>query len=302
MAKKIWLTEKFTPYEEHRHQVKKILVTKKTKFQKAEIIDTYTYNRCLVLDGELQSAALDEFIYHESLVHPGMLFHKKPENVLILGGGEGATLREVLKHKTLKNVVMVDIDGEVVNFCKKYLASFHKKAFNDKRVKLVIDDAMKYINETKEKFDLIISDLSCPIKDTPAENLYTKEFYKKITKCLSKNGIFVVQSGPADLPQITLHSMVYTTLKKVFRNAEPCYAFVPSFDVPWSFIVASNNKQELKKINTIDKLIKERIKGELKFYDGETHISIFNTPKYIRQILAKNKKIITGNKLAFLYK
>src|SRR4051812_30346362 len=108
-----WFTERFTPHESHSHQLKKILIQTKTQFQNAILADSHSFGRCLILDGEMQSAQLDEFIYHECLVQPAMILHKKPQDVLILGGGEGATVREILRHPSVKRATMVDIDGEV---------------------------------------------------------------------------------------------------------------------------------------------------------------------------------------------
>ncbi|MCK5533486.1 polyamine aminopropyltransferase [bacterium] len=301
--KTYWFTEKFSKGEEHRHRIIKNVVTKTTKFQAALIADTYSFGRCLILDGEVQSAEVDEFIYHEALVHPAMLSHPNPEKVLIMGGGEGATLREVLKYKSVKEVFMLDIDGEVVDFCKKYLYSWHKGAFSDSRAKIIIDDARKYIIQTKEKFDVIISDLPCPIKKGPACLLYTKEFYQIVASKLKSNGVLVIQSGSMSLTQIELCSLIYSTVKKVFPIRKVYSEFIPSFDVPWAFIIATkkNDPEKISKME-IDRRIKNRIKGKLKFYDGYTHAGIFNIAKNLRDIFSKQKKIICKKNLFFFYK
>ncbi len=298
-----WFTEKFSEGEEHKHLIVKDIVEKRTKFQTALIADTYSFGRCLILDGEVQSAEADEYIYHEALVHPAMLTHPHPEKVLIMGGGEGATLREVLKHKSVKEVFMLDIDGEVVDFCKKYLYSWHKGSFSDSRAKIIVGDAKKYIIETKEKFDVIISDLPCPIKKGPACLLYTKEFYKIVAGKLKAKGIFVIQSGSMSSTQIELCSLIYSTVKKVFPVRKIYSQFIPSFDVPWAFIIVTR-KNDPEKISMIeiDKRIKNRIKGELKFYDGYTHAGIFNISKNLRNIFNKQKRVICKKKLFFFYK
>src|SRR5438552_1024740 len=157
-----WFTEKVTPYDAHRHRLKKILVRAKTRFQDAALAETYSFGRCLILNGEIQSAQADEFIYHECLVHPAMTLHPAPRDILILGGGEGATAREILRHPSVRRVTMVDIDGEVVNFCKKYLGAWHRGALSHAKTRLIIEDAGKYMNQTQERFDVIISDLPTP--------------------------------------------------------------------------------------------------------------------------------------------
>ena len=121
-----WFKEWITPHDAHLHQFKKVLLKKQTPFQEAVIADSFSFGRCLILDGEIQSAQTDEYIYHETLVHPALLTHPRPQSVLIMGGGEGATTREILKHKTVKRVHLVDLDGEVIELCKRHLPRWHQ--------------------------------------------------------------------------------------------------------------------------------------------------------------------------------
>lgn len=303
MSSNIWLGEKFTPNEIHRHRVKEVLVRKKTKYQSAELLDTFSFGKCLVLDGEMQSAEADEFIYHETLVHPAMLLCPNPKTVLIMGGGEGSTLREVLKHKSVKRVVMVDLDKEVVDFCKKYLTSHHQGAFSDPRLELIHDDARKYIENSRENFEIIISDLPCPIEGGPAYMLYTVEFYRTLSERLTPSGVFVLQAGSGALLQFRLHTLIYKTLSKIFPVVRSFSAFVPSFDVPWAFIIATRGKDPDKLTQArIDTMIKKRIKGKLKFYDGETHTGLFKVPKYLRELIKEQRSVTRDNHPVFFYK
>ncbi|MFH1784351.1 MAG: polyamine aminopropyltransferase [bacterium] len=301
--KNLWFAERFTPDEIHRHRVNKVLIKTKTKYQKVLVLDTVSFGKCLVLDGEIQSAAVDEFIYHELLTHPAMLLYPNPKNVLILGGGEGATLREVLRHKSVQKVVMVDLDKEVVDFCKKHLTSYHQKAFFDKRVKLRHEDARKYLANTKEKFDVIISDLPCPIEGGPAYLLYTIQYYRILAKKLKPNGVFSLQAGSGGLLQFGLHTVIHRTLSKVFPMLRSFSGFVPAFDVPWAFIIATKGKDpdRLTK-RQVDTMIKKRVKGTLRFYDGELHEGLFKIPKYQRELIKQEKRVITDSKPVFFYK
>jgi spermidine synthase len=302
--KNYWLTEYFTPYERHSHCIRKTYVSKRTKFQNLELVESYEFGKCLILDKEMQSAELDEFIYHEALVHPALLLHPNPKKVLILGGGEGATAREILKHRSVEQIIMIDIDEEVIKFAKKYLYKWHKGAFDNKKVKLIISDAKKYVEETQETFDVIISDLSSPIRGSPSCLLYTKEFYEVLrTKLSIQNGIFVLQAGSAGLLQIQLHLRLYATLGQVFPVVRPYYEYVPSFDTPWAFILCSFDRDPLEKsVKEVDSEIEKRVKGKLLFYDGITHQRLFNLPKYIREMLSKEKRIITREKMCYFYK
>lgn len=269
------------------------------------IADSHSFGRCLILDGEMQSAEMDEFIYHEALIHPALMLHPNPQKVVILGGGEGATLREILKHKSVKNVKMVDIDGEVVEFCKKHLFRWHQGAFNNPRAEIIIGDAKKFIEETEEKFDLIVSDLPSPIEAGPAYQLYTVEFYRTLVKKLSPQGLFVLQAGSGNLLQIELHLKLYRTLKETFPLVRSYSSYVPSFDVPWSFLLCSKKSSQdplsLSK-KEVEKRIAKKIKGELHFYDGLSHQGLFGIPKHLQEALEKEKGIITLKKPVYFYK
>ncbi|MFH1258551.1 MAG: polyamine aminopropyltransferase [Elusimicrobiota bacterium] len=303
--KKFWLTERFTRNEKHSHRIEKYLVTAKSRFQKIILAKTCSFGRCLILDGEMQSAELDEFIYHEALIHPPLIMHRNPQTVLIMGGGEGAALREILKHRSIKKVVLVDIDGEVINFCEKYLKKWHQGRFSDPRLELIIDDAKKYMENTSQKFDVIISDLPSPVEAGPAYNLYTVEFYKTLRQRLSPGGIINLQAGSGSLLQIEFHSALFHTLSTLFPVVQAYYVYVPSFDVPWAFLFVSQD-EALKPLTVsekeIDQRMEKRIGEKLNFYDGYTHHGLFRIPRYLRKILQEEKKMITQKKPLFFYK
>lgn len=297
-----WFTERFTPYEAHQHHLKKTIIQKRTAFQNAILADSHSFGRCLILDGEMQSAQLDEFIYHECLTHPALILHPKPRQALILGGGEGATVREVLRHRGVERVTMVDIDGEVVDFCKQYLWEWHQGKFSDPRTRLLIDDARKFVLETRERFDVIISDLPSPIEGGPAYLLYTTEFYKDLRKRLNPDGLFALQAGSGSLLQIHYHAILYRTLKQNFRIVRPYYAFVPSFDVPWAFLLCSQKADPLSlSAAQVDRRLRP-LARKLRFYDGATHEGLFQIPKYLRTILEHERQIITEKKPIFFFK
>ncbi len=297
-----WFTERFTPHESHSHRIKKTLVQTQTQFQSAILADSHSFGRCLVLDGEMQSAQLDEFIYHECLVQPAMVIHPKPQDLLILGGGEGATVREILYHPGVKRVTMVDIDGEVVDFCKEYLTEWHRGKLSHPKTRLIIGDAREFVLNTEEKFDVIISDLPTPIEGGPAYQLYTVEFYKKILARLRPGGIFIAQAGSGSLVQIHFHSVLFNTLRKIFKVVRPFYAFVPSFDVPWAFLMCTQKADPMAfTAKTVDKRL-GTICRKLRFYDGIAHEGLFRVPKYLRTALNKEKQVITEKKPVFFFK
>jgi len=155
-----WFFETTTPFEGHMHAIARTLVEAQTKFQHVEIFQTAAYGKTLVLDGRIQSSQVDEFIYHEALVHPGMLTAEAaPRSALVIGGGEGATLREILRYPAVTRAVMVDIDQEVVELCKSHLPEMHRGAFDDPRTEVRHEDARAYLEQTKDRFDMITVDL-----------------------------------------------------------------------------------------------------------------------------------------------
>ncbi len=289
-----WFSDYISPDLTMLHSIKERIYSGRSKFQSIDIINTGSFGVCLVLDGKIQSSEADEFIYHEALVHPAMLTHPQPENVFIAGGGEGASLREILAHKTVKKAVMVDIDEEVVSLCRRFLPSWHQKAFDDLRVELHFADARKYLEESSDKFDVIIIDLVDPLEQGPARLLYTREFYQVVKQKLGPNGIMSVQAEPAEWRNLDNFTAITSTLRSVFPITHPYQVHVPSFLGLWGFVVASQSLDPPDLTpDEIDARISTRISKKLKSYDGLTHQAMFTIPKHIRQQLAVSKRIIT---------
>jgi len=284
------------------HSIKERIYSGRTKFQSVEIINTGSFGVCLVLDGKIQSSEADEFIYHEALVHPVMLTHPRPEKVFIAGGGEGATLREVLAHKTVRKAVMVDIDKEVVSLCRRLLPSWHQKAFDDPRAELHFADARKYLENSSDKFDVIIIDLVDPLEQGPARLLYTREFYQIVEQKLGPAGIMSVQAEPAEWKNLDNFTAIVNTLRNVFSITRPYQVHVPSFFGLWGFVAASQSLDPAKLTpEEIDTRISTRISKKLTSYDGLTHQAIFTIPKHIRRKLATTRRIITDKQPVSAY-
>jgi len=289
-----WFSDYISPDLTMLHSIKERIYSGRSKFQSVDIINTGSFGVCLVLDGKIQSSEADEFIYHEALVHPAMLAHPRPERVFIAGGGEGATLREVLAHKTVKKAVMVDIDEEVVSLCRRFLPSWHQNAFDDPRVELHFVDARKYLEESSDKFDVIIIDLVDPLEQGPARLLYTQEFYQIVKQKLGLAGVMSVQAEPSEWGNLDNFTAIVNTLRNVFPIARPYQVHVPSFLGLWGFVAASQSLAPSKLTpEEIDTRVSTRISKKLKSYDGLTHQAMFTIPKHIRQQLAASKKIIT---------
>lgn len=288
-----WLRDSISKDLVQLHRVEEVLYTGRTKYQSARIVRSSRLGVCLVLDGKIQSSEADEFIYHEALVQPAMITHPGPEAVFIAGGGEGATLREVLSHKTVKRAVMADIDEAVVVLSKKYLPGLSRGAFEDRRTKLYHVDARDYLAKSDEKFDIIIIDLPDPIEAGPAYLLYTREFYETALTRLTGNGMMAVQAGSASLTGLLNFSAVNNTLKSVFSAVSPYKVDMPCFGGPWGFCVASLKSDPARlSPGEVDSRIAARSLKGLRFYDGLTHQGMFSLPRYIRDALAGQTRVI----------
>ncbi|CAH1418753.1 unnamed protein product [Lactuca virosa] len=260
-----------------------ILHTGATQFQDIQLLDTKPFGKALVIDGKLQSAEIDEFIYHESLVHPPLLHHPNPKTIFVMGGGEGSTARELLRHKTVNKVVMCDIDEEVVEFCKSYLA-VNSEAFGDPRLELIINDARVELEKRDDKYDVIIGDLADPLEGGPCYQLYTKTFYELTVKPrLMEGGIFVTQAGPAGVFSHTeVFSCIFNTLKQVFKYVVPYSAHIPSYADIWGWVMASDYPITLSP-DELDLRMKQRINGENRYLDGKTFVSASTLSKAVRK-------------------
>jgi len=297
-----WFWEYVTPHLIQQFSISDILYSGKSEFQSIQVIDTPAFGKCLILDGKIQCSEADEFIYHESLVHPPMITHPQPETVFIAGGGEGATLREILAHSTVKRVVMVDIDKMVPDICKEFLPSLGQGSFEDSRVELLHMDAMKYLDETQQKFDVIIIDLTEPLEESPAYLLYTQEFYQGLKGKLTEEGLVALQSGSTSMVISLGFIAVANTLRTAFSMVAPYQAEIPSFGGSWGFAVASQNldPRELSP-EEVDRRLSRRVNKPLRFYDGLTHRGMFSIPKYLREEMAREKRIITKDQPLFTY-
>ena len=297
-----WFLETLGPDEGHLHGVKSVLFSKDSPYQHIEVIEFGDYGRSLVLDGKVQSTEKDEFIYHEALVHPALLTHPNPRRVMIVGGGEGATLREALRHRSVSRAVMVDVDQEVIEVSRKFLPEFHGGAFDDPRTEIVIEDARRWLERHEEVFDAIIIDLSDPIEEGPCYRLYTREFYRVVTGRLAPDGVIALQSGTVAAHDLLNFSAIYQTLKTAFPTVWAYAASVPCFGLPWGFQVAS--KERLPQPYTAaeyDDRIERRINGELKYLTGALCSAQFVLPKHLRLRMENESRIIEDDRPLYTY-
>src|SRR5665213_1818839 len=282
-----WYVEEFSPTETHHHAIDEVCYAGKTPFQSVGIVRTPTLGKMLILDGDTQSSQHDERIYRESLVHPAMAAAADRTDVLILGGGEGATLREVLRHPDVVRCTMVDIDGEVVELAKKYLPEWSNGAFDDPRANVIVGDALAFIKRPGT-FDAIVSDLTEPLPDSPSFPLFNGEVFRDIKARLAPGGVYVLQASTAGFHNMTLHAKMARSLRAHFAHVASFFTHVPAFDNDWAFIACSDAKNVAALApQRIDSYVAE-LRGENYFYDAETHRRLFSLPLYLRRELAKS--------------
>ncbi|MGS0764447.1 polyamine aminopropyltransferase [Syntrophomonas curvata] len=271
-----WFHEKNTDGYEVKWKINKILHREKTPYQELAVVETREWGKALILDDALQVSERDEFIYHEMIAHVPMYSHPSPEDVLIIGGGDGGTLREVCKHKCLQSVDMVEIDARVVKTSKEYFPLI-ASAFDDSRLNLYLQDGIEFVKSPPRRYDLVIVDSSDPVG--PAQQLFTREFYINIYNCLKDDGMMVVQSESPLFYQ-DVFSSVYRNIGSVFPMAQVYLACIPTYvSGPWSFTIGSkihNPKQALGDRGAVN---------DLKYYNDQVHAAAFALPRFIKDML-----------------
>lgn len=291
----LWLPRWRSDTEAHIHYVKEILYSGKSEYQKIDIVLLEKYGKCLILDGIHQSAEADEFIYHEAMVHPALCLHPNPKNVLIVGGGEGCVLREVLKHPGVEKAVMVDIDKMVVEKCREFLG-WEQGAYDDPRTQLIIDDGAKFINQTDMMFDCVIVDGTTAKPNSIAFDLYGMDFFNNVYSHLNKNGILAGLQSNANLLFLDTHKSIRYTLQSTYQETLSYLVYCPFYAISYAFVLAIKGQASLLNSEEIRTKI-ELFSDKLKFYDEKTHLHMFNIPKYMRSILESKNALLPHENL-----
>ncbi len=284
-----WYAETLYDQYAQSFQIDKIIYQDKSDLQDLIIFENKDFGRVFALDGIIQLTERDEYVYHEMLAHTPIIAHGNVKKVLVIGGGDGGVLREVLKHKSIDRVVLVEIDGDVVDFSKKYLPNISKGAFEDPRVEIVIADGCQYIKEAQEFFDVIICDSTDPIG--PGEVLFTSEFYNDCHTRLNPAGIFVNQNGVPFMQADEL-SMTYKNRKDHFKDVGFYLGVIPTYiggfmAFGWASDESSYHNITEEQIN--NRL--EQIKGPLKYYNAKIHKASFALPEFMLDELKKTESL-----------
>lgn len=285
-AEPLWIHEKTTPDEMISWRVHSVLARGTSPYQSYLIGRSNVLGHALFIDDVIQAAESDEFIYHESLVHPLAVLAGEIRNICIIGGGEGATLREVLRYRSISKALMVDIDSEVVEACRTFLPQFHQGAFEDPRTELIFADAWDILEQHGGEFDALIMDITDPVPDSPAERLYGETFLRLIAKSLTPHGIFSSLAGSVEPRNNKAFIEMISTARKVFNDVRPYVVSVPSFSMPWGFLLAGKERLPDLGPEEIDRRLPAEVARQLRHYDGKTHQMLFTLPKYLRKALS----------------
>lgn len=283
-----WIEETFHPHWRVSLRASKVLHEEKTEHQHLVIFENETWGRVLVLDGVIQLSTSDEYAYHEMMAHVPLAALDKPKRVLIVGGGDGGVLREVLKHDCVEEAVMVEIDRSVIDMSLKYYPEVAGGSFDDPRSEIVIADGLKYVAETSRAFDAIIVDSSEPIG--PSAVLHTRQFFSDCKRALTKGGVLVTQNG---LPFLFPEHLAGTTrvFQSLFKRvapyicAQPCY-----FGGPFALNLATDSKTVVSvSEKDLAKRAKKRGLTGLKYWTPAAHVGAFALPAYLAETVASAK-------------
>ena len=269
-----WLTNDQTIFEE------------KTDLQDLIIFENSRFGRVLALDGAVQLTTADEPVYHEMMVHVPLLQHPNPSSVLIIGGGDGGILRETVRHENLERIVLVEIDASVIELSKTHLPSVSNGAFSDPRVEIIIGDGAEYVKNAQEKFDVIICDSTDPTG--PSIVLFTSEFYSHCKHLLNKHGIFVNQNG---VPFLQQDEMILTlkNRKSHFKRVGFYVAPVPTYVGGFMAFGWASDKSPKISQKVLEKRL-ARIKGKMRYYTPAIHLSAFNLPQFMLDVIEEQKE------------
>ncbi len=264
--------------------VEKVLFSGESEYQKIEILETDTWGKLLTIDGMVMLSEKDEFVYHEMLSHTALFSHPKPERILIIGGGDGGTAREVLRHNTVQKVDLVEIDEMVVQASKQYLPEVGN--WDNPKLSVIFENGIQYIRDVQKPYDVILIDGSDPVG--PAEELFGTDFIRNCHQALAEDGVLAAQT---ESPWVDSY---HTSIKKVFSALEVTYsvakmylAFIPLYPAGmWSFSFASKGPDPLTP-DTMRRIENglDHFGNQLKYYNKDIHVGSFALPNFVSEII-----------------
>lgn len=274
------------------YTVERLVAQVQTRYQEAIVADTSAYGRVLFLDGLVQSAEADEALYHEALIHPALVLHGRPRRVLVGGTGEGASLREILRHASVETVVSVDLDAEVVALCKEHLPQWHAGSLDDPRVELRTEDIAETLRTAAPgSYDVIVLDVTDPTDEGPSAALFSTQFFALVLRALADDGVCVLQAGELDPLDLKQARTIRSTLQAVFPEVRFAHGFVPSFHCLWGFALLSRRPLDVDPPDLAGRIA---ALGELQWYTPVAHRAALELPPILRRRIEAPGAVITG--------
>ena len=273
-----WFEETLHGDWTQRLRVREVLYHAKTEHQDLIVFESFAWGRVLALDGVVQTTTGDEFVYHEMLVHTPVLAHGSVRDLLIIGGGDGGSLREALKHPAIRQITQVEIDAGVVDFCREYLPTLSEGAFDDPRVRLTIADGARYVAETEERYDVVVVNSTDPIG--PGAVLFTEDFYRGCRHVLRPGGILVTQSGN---PAVRSDELVDTQRRQAaagFSDVSYYFAAVPTY-VGGSMALGWASDDPARRVASAETIAARHVPAGLRYYTPEVHVAAFAHPVWL---------------------
>jgi spermidine synthase len=257
---------------------------RQTPFQLLEVYDTPELGRIFRLDGFNMTSEKDEFFYHENLVHPAAMAHANPRRALVIGGGDGGSSEELLKHSTLEVVHMAELDPDVIEVSKRQFGAVHHDVFSNPRLKVTVGDGLAYLRETQVRYDLVSMDLTDPVG--PSMELYSPATFALARRAMAPGAALTAHIGsPFSHPQRVRETLA--NLRQVFRVVAPYFVHIPIYGSIWGFACASDTLDPREAIpEVIERTIAARGVKQLQYYNGEVHRAMFALPNYIRALVA----------------
>lgn len=286
MHSDLWVEEKFSDFLGLKFKVENVLYSGKSEFQTVDVVETKGHGKMLLNDGLIMVTERDEFAYHDMISHVPLFVHPEPKNVLVIGGGDGGTAREVLRHASVEKCTMVEIDAMVVEACRAHIPQTAKDLDHPK-MNLIIGDGVEFVKNTLEKFDVIIVDSTDPIG--PAQPLFGKEFYQDVYNCLADDGI-VVSQGESSWYALDIQQSLLGVLNQVFTHSY-LYSF-SNLTYPgglWSFTFATKKYHPTKDFNQ-QRVLDSGL--EFDYYNHQLHSAAFALPSFVKKGL---KGLISNN-------
>ena len=279
----LWYTEKHSDNVGITIKITKTLFSGQSKYQQLDIVDTLEFGRMMLLDGLVMVTERDEFIYHDMIVHPALFTHPSPKKVLVIGGGDGGSIREIMKHPEVELAVLCEIDGLVIEKSIEFLPSIASEiAGHNPRVKLHVDDGLAYIRDHQHEFDVILVDSTDPIG--PAVGLFEENFYRLVFSALKNDGIMIAQSE-SPFYHAEIQKSMYQNLRAVFPIVEMYQAFIPTYPSGfWSFAFASKSYHPIKDFDH-DRASQRNFKT--RYYNEDLHRGAFMLPTFARDNIAE---------------